>query len=48
MIPDLDREILRVVRADLRAEAVLERRDDAATVRVVLGVRGRDDEEVER
>ena len=38
----------RVVRADLRAEAVLERRDDAAAVRVVLGVRRRDEHDVER
>ena len=38
----------RVVRADLRAEAVLERRDDAAAVRVVLGVRRRDEQHVER
>ena len=38
----------RVVRADLRTEAVLERRDDAAAVRVVLGVRRRDEQHVER
>ena len=38
----------RVVRADLRAEAVLERRDDAAAVRVVLRVRRGDHEQVER
>src|SRR5260370_29638646 len=37
----------RVVGADLRAEAVLERRDDAAARRVVLGVGAGDHEEVE-
>ena len=36
-----------VVRADLRAEAVLEGRDDAAAVRVVLGIGGGDHEHVE-
>ena len=36
------------MRADLRAVAVLQRRDDAATIRVVLGVRRRDEENVER
>src|SRR5439155_477637 len=41
-------EPLRVVRADLRAEAVLERRDDAPAVGVVLGVRARNHVEVER
>ena len=45
---DLVVEGARVVGADLRAEAVLERRDDAAAVGVVLGVRGRDHEHVER
>ena len=40
--------LLRVVRADLRAVAVLQRRDDAAAVRVVLRVGGGDDEHVER
>ena len=35
-------DVERVVRADLRAEAVLQRRDDAAAVRVVLGVGRRD------
>src|SRR5581483_2450270 len=39
---------LRVVRADLRAKAVLERRDDASAVRVVLGIGRRDEEDVER
>ncbi len=34
--------------ADLRPVAVLQRRDDAAAVRVVLGVRGGHDEHVER
>ena len=34
--------------ADLGAEAVLERRDDAAAVGVVLGVRGGDQHDVER
>ena len=38
----------RVVRADLRAEAVLERRDDAAAVGVVLRVGAGDHVEVER
>ena len=38
----------RVVRPDLRPEAVLERRDDPAAARVVLGVGAGDDEEVER
>ncbi len=37
----------RVVRADLRAEAVLERRDDAAAVRVVLRIGARDDVDVD-
>ena len=45
---DLLADRQRVVRAHLRAEAVLERRDDPATRRVVLGVRARDDEQVER
>ena len=40
--------VARVVRADLRAEAVLQRRDDPATVGVVLGVRRRHQHEVER
>ena len=44
----LELGVERVVRADLRAEPVLERRDDAAAVRVVLGVRRRDEHEVER
>src|SRR5207237_369970 len=39
---------LGVMRADLGAEAILEGRDDPPAVRVVLGVRRRDDEEVER
>ena len=38
----------RVVRADLGAETVLERRDDAAAVGVVLGVGRRDEQQVER
>ena len=38
----------RVVRADLAAEAVLQRRDDAAAVGVVLGVRAGDQHDVER
>ena len=45
---DLVAERLRVVRADLRAEPVLQRRDDAPAVRVVVGVRGRDQQQVER
>src|SRR5664280_2261166 len=40
-------ELQGVVRTDLRAEPVLQRRDDAAAVRVVLGVGRRDDEYVE-
>ena len=38
----------RIVRPDLRPEAVLERRDDPAAARVVLGVGAGDDEQVER
>jgi hypothetical protein len=38
----------RVVRADLGAEPVLQRCDDATAVGVVLGVRARDHEDVER
>src|SRR5581483_4494459 len=45
---DLMLERLGVVGADLRPEAVLERGDDAPAVRVVLGVRAGDDEQVER
>ncbi len=45
---DLVAELLGVVRADLRAEPVLQRRHDAAAVRVVVGVRGRDQQQVER
>ena len=41
-------ELDRVVRADLGAEAVLERRDDPAAVGVVLGVRAGDHEGVQR
>src|SRR3954470_10064196 len=41
-------ELGRVVRADLGAEAVLERGDDATAVGVVLGVGARHDESVER
>ena len=48
MIDDLELGLERVVRADLRAEAVLERRDDAPAVRVVLGVGRRDEQHVER
>ena len=48
MIADLFGAALRVVRADLRPEPVLQRRHDAAAVRVVVGVRGRDQQEVER
>ena len=36
-----------IVRADLRAEPVLQRRDDPAAVGVVLGVRGRHEHDVE-
>ena len=45
---DLGVELQRVVRADLGAEPVLERGDDAAAVGVVLGVGAGDDEHVER
>jgi hypothetical protein len=45
---DLVGDRARVVGADLRSEPVLERRDDAAAVRVVLGVRARHHEDVER
>ena len=45
---DLGLGALRVVGADLGAVAVLERRDDAAAVRVVLRVGGGDDQHVER
>ena len=47
-IVDLGVDLERVVGADLRAEAVLQRRDDAAAVRVVLGVGRREQHEVER
>ena len=47
-----DRELVlerpRVVRPGLRPEAILERRDDPAPARVVLGIGRCDDEEVER
>ena len=45
---DFELGLERVVRADLRTEPVLERRDDAAAVRVVLGVGGRDEQHIER
>lgn len=45
---DLVADLGRVVRADLGTEAVLERRDDAAAVRVVLRVGRRDEQDVER
>ena len=45
---DLVLELERVVGADLGAEAVLERGDDAAAVGVVLGVGAGHDEHVER
>ena len=44
---DLGHGLEGVVRADLRAEAVLERGDDAAAVRVVLGVGRGDEHDVE-
>ena len=44
----LDVDVERVVGADLGAEAVLQRRDDAAAVRVVLGVGRGDEQHVER
>ncbi len=40
-------QVTRVVSADLRTEPVLERGDDPSAVRVVLGVRAGDDEDVE-
>ena len=46
--PDLGVEFLRIVGADLGAEAVLERGDDAPAVGVVLGVGAGDDEDVQR
>ncbi len=45
---DLGLELQRVVRADLGAEPVLERGDDAAAVGVVLGVGAGHDQHVER
>ena len=36
------------MRSDLRAESILQRRHDPAPVRVVVGVRGGDQQEVER
>ena len=48
MTRDLVLELERVVGADLGAEPVLERGDDAAAVGVVLGVGAGDDEHVER
>ena len=45
---DLVLDLRRVVRAYLGAVAVLQRRDDAAAVGVVLRVRAGDDEDVER
>ena len=41
-------DVERVVRTDLRAEPILQWRDDAAAVRVVLGVGRRDQHHVER
>ena len=40
--------VVGVVREDLRGDAVLQRRDDVAAVRVVLGVRREDQQDVER
>ena len=45
---DLGLDVERVVRADLGAEAVLQRRDQPAAVRVVLGVGRGDEQDVER
>ena len=45
---DLVGDVERIVGADLGAEAVLERRDDAAAVGVVLGVGRCDEQQVER
>ncbi len=39
---------LRIVRANLGADAILERRDDLAARRVVLGIGGEDEQHVER
>ena len=44
---DLGRQLVGVVRADLRTEAVLQRRDESPAVGVVLGVRGGDHHDVE-
>ena len=43
----LELEVERIVGADLGAEAVLERGDDASAVRVILGVGTCDDQHVE-
>ena len=43
-----DLRVVRVVREDLRGDAVPQRRDDVAAVRVVLGVRREHDQDVER
>ena len=40
--------VSRIVRADLAADAVLQRRDDLAARRVVFRVRGEDQHQVER
>src|SRR6266576_2393315 len=45
---DLVIEVARVVRADLRPETVLKRRDDAPAVRVILGIGAGDDVDVDR
>ncbi len=45
---DLGLDLERVVRADLAAEPILERRDDAAAIGVVLGVGRRQQHHVER
>jgi hypothetical protein len=44
---DLGRQFVGVVRADLGAEAVLQRRDEPSAVGVVLGVRRRDHHDVQ-
>ena len=47
MIARGDLHVVGVVREDLRGDPVLQRRDDVAAVRVVLRVRGEDEQDVE-
>src|SRR5690606_25963618 len=50
LIGDLDRmvEVPRVVREDLAVDAIFERRDDIAAIRVVLRIGGEREQHVER